>query len=567
MKPKSRWPDSTPPKLNLLFIGRVLFFLASLLFWIAPIQSVRGQDITERLARSAERAAEAFNRCDYFLSGWIPFIDKETGLLAQRIGDEPPVWNPHNAAADNFPFMLISAAFTRPDIFGSLLENALTGELVYTIEQGLPFPLNLASRKRQEATLDHLIFGASEYAKDGLVPMLEILGPGVWVERMADLTRNIFRAAPVETPFGLLPSVDAEVNGEMLQVLCRLYWMTGKPEYLEWARRIGDAYCYEVLPGNHGVPAHFWDFNARAGDGRLMLRDHGCEIIGGLTLLYAVERELESDRARSYLPALDRMLRRAVEIGTDSLGMFYNEVDAATGEITRSGISDNWGYDFYSWVTMTIATGDSSYLVPVRRALRNLHCYTGYRWEPRGEGESHDGIADAVEGALLLLSHLPEPGALPWVEHEIGRMFDMQRADGVIEGWWGDGNFARTALMYALYKTRGCRLDPWRSDLRIAAEETETGLRVYLNSEKPWNGRLKFDPPRHELWLGMRTDYPRINAFPEWFTAKSLRLYRVSGLPVGEMISTGNGLIEGLEIRLDGIRPLVIEVGTFDVQH
>ncbi|MBW7998249.1 MAG: hypothetical protein FVQ81_17100 [Candidatus Glassbacteria bacterium] len=514
------------------------------------------------LARAAERAAEAFNRSRMFLEGWLPYLDKATGLLPQRLGDNPPLWTPHNSAADNFPFMLISAAFTSRDLFGPLLERSLVGEISNTIQlHGLPGTYDLGGKRQVDVGLDRLIFGASEYAKDGLVPMVEILGPGIWSRRMASLAEGVFAAAGHETAWGMLPSNDAEVNGEMLQVLCRLFWMTGRNEYLAWARRIGDAYCFEVLPGNHGVPAHVWDFAGHTGDGRLKLRDHGCEIISGLSLLYAIEKELGSERAEKYFPPVDRMLKRAVEIGVDSMGLFVNEVDAATGEVTRGNISDCWGYDYYAWVTMAMVTGDRSYLQPVRKALDNIHHCKDYRWEPRGDGsQSHDGIADAVEGALLLLSHLPVESAFDWVEHEAGRMFAMQRDDGTIEGWWGDGNFARTALMYALYKTRGCRLDPWREDLRIAARSGKEGLIVHLDSGRPWSGKLLFDPPRHSYWLGMRRDYPRINAFAEWSTFNPLELYHVAGQGLEDMTVTGQKLIDGIEIQLSGEGPLRLNV-------
>ena len=34
-------------------------------------------------------------------------------------------------------------------------------------------------------------------------------------------------------------------------------------------------------------------------------------------------------------------------------------------------------------------------------------------------------------------------------------MWDMQSPDGIIEGWHGDGNFVRTSLMFALWKSQG----------------------------------------------------------------------------------------------------------------
>jgi hypothetical protein len=83
--------------------------------------------------------------------------------------------------------------------------------------------------------------------------------------------------APVPSRFGALPAADAETNGDYLQALVRIATMTGDHRFLDWARRIGDAYIEEVLPGSGGVPGYKWDFQSHAGERRLRLRDHGNE--------------------------------------------------------------------------------------------------------------------------------------------------------------------------------------------------------------------------------------------------------------------------------------------------
>ncbi len=90
----------------------------------------------------------------------------------------------------------------------------------------------------KDADLERIIFGAPEYLKDGLLPLTEYLGPSPWSERMIAITDDVWAHASVEAEFGSLPSLDVEINGEQLQVLSRLYWMTGEGKYLEWAIRI-----------------------------------------------------------------------------------------------------------------------------------------------------------------------------------------------------------------------------------------------------------------------------------------------------------------------------------------
>ena len=105
--------------------------------------------------------------------------------------------------------------------------------------------------------------------------------------------------------------------------------MTGDARYLEWARRIGDAYVEEVLPGNFGVPSTKWDFATHTGEPQLRLRDHGNELIVGLTLLYALEADLKSERAARYAPVVRRMLDQVLASANPD-GMLYNQVDAKT---------------------------------------------------------------------------------------------------------------------------------------------------------------------------------------------------------------------------------------------
>ena len=74
------------------------------------------------------------------------------------------------------------------------------------------------------------------------------------------MVADAMTAAPVDSRFGKLPASDSELNGDYLQVLPRLALMTGDDRFLEWGRRIADAYIDEVLPGSHGVPSGQWNF-------------------------------------------------------------------------------------------------------------------------------------------------------------------------------------------------------------------------------------------------------------------------------------------------------------------
>jgi hypothetical protein len=140
-------------------------------------------------------------------------------------------------------------------------------------------------------------------------------------------------------------------------------------------------------------------------------------------------------------------------------------------------------------------------------------------------------------------------------------MLAMQRPDGIIGGWHGDGNFARTAIMYALWKQQGVTLQPWREDVRLGAVREDGTLQLQLTADRPWTGRLVFDPPRHRTILHLPQDYPRINQFQEWFTVDADRTYRVSRAGGAPQSCAGQLLLAGLAVDLQTANePLLIIV-------
>ncbi len=124
-----------------------------------------------------------------------------------------------------------------------------------------------------------------------------------------------------------------------------------------------------------------------------------------------------------------------------------------------------------------------------------------------------------------------------------------------MEGWFLDGNFVRTALMYAQYKTQGLTLVPWSERVRVgAALDRDSGtLYVYLAAQEGWQGKLRFDTPRHRTIWGMPMEYPRVNGAPEWYIVEPESVYLVTNLGTGEVSSfQGQELAEGLPITIQG---------------
>ena len=423
-------------------------------------------------------------------------------------------FNYQDAWADCYPFLAWSAWLTDLDAFNGPVRGALHAEIDRCAEGFFADPQNA--------------FGGSEYAKDGLVAIVEITGKDEWFDRLVAVEEEIWRNPTIDSPYGRIPSTNIEVNGEQIQVLARLYAMTGEKRYLDWAERLAN---YYLLEGDF-VPQR--------------LRDHGSEIIGGLGLLVGVESEHNPEQAQVYLPRIRRMLDAILQRGTNEDGVMYDELGKP------GGLSDGWGYNYVAFLCYDMAAGEPVYAPGVERTLRSLAkpLYKDYPWEVN----AIDGYADSVEGGLYLLNRLPVPEGVAWADREVSKniVYASQQ-----DHLWGtsklESNGVRTAIIHALMHTRGLIARPWRQDLKLGAVETEDGLAIVMQADRDWSGKLVFDIPRHREFMGFQRDWPRMNTIPEWFTVEPDEQYRVQDLTAGTTARwTGRQLHEGLPVQLVG---------------
>jgi hypothetical protein len=537
----------------------------ALILYVAFSASFAAGQSNVRFSRAQEngkRFEEAVSASQRVLRVWLTHADPKTLLLPDRIpgraqglklGDTRRLYTPHNSGADLYPYLILTANLTDPDLYHGRMLEMLRNEVRFTT-RGNSIPANLEMSTGELGPPS--LFGAGEYAKDGLIAVTEYLGRTPWFYRMVDMTADAMNQAPVHSRFGQLPASDAELNGDFLQTLVRLSVMTGDKRFIEWARRIGDAYIEEVLPENHGIPSGRWDFNAHTGDGRLRLRDHGNETVVGLVLLYALENDWRTPRAEKYRPAITTMLDRILASANPD-GMLYNEIDAATLKPVNTGLSDNWGYVYGAVYAFYQCTGETKYRDAVRKVLANLPKYCNYVWEPNAKLPlgSFDGYADSIEGAIYLVNREPVAEAFGWIDSEIAVMMAMQQPDGHIENWYGEGNFNRTALLYALMESQGARPEHWKPGTRIGA--VREGERLYLSIEATGETKIQLDYARHSRVLNFAKNYVRLNEFPEWYTVDENSLYRMrdaeggsvrvflgSELIAGAMLSPGKWVVE-----------------------
>ncbi|MBM3335669.1 hypothetical protein FJY63_13500 [Candidatus Sumerlaeota bacterium] len=496
---------------------------------------------------NAVEARKAFVAAKKLIAGWWAERDPKSALIPENLR-KPDVrrWTPENSAADNWPFMVIGAWFVDRSFFDNECAKTLADEQRLTNRvHRLPDDFDLIAHRfvQPKPNLTQIIFGAAEYAKDGLISITEILGPKTpYFDRMRALTDDILAEAPVKTRFGLIPASDHEVNGDMLQVLSRLWWATRDDRYMEMGARIAQRFLLD---------------EPIAKAERLRLRDHGGEIINGLCEFYVAAKHGRPALAATLRNPLISNLDRILEIAANEDGILYNEVNAATGEVRSKGLADTWGYVLDGYYALYLVENIERYRNAVRKALAGLEKYHDYKWE----GESADGLADALESAVTLLRWEPVDAGFAWCRHTYNKMLAIQKPSGIIEGWHGDGNSIRSALMWAFYLSQGTYIEPWREDVSVGAVRAGNGLLVCISADKDWKGRLCFDRPRHHDYWNMAMDYPRINGFSEWFTAKAGARYGVRIGNSAEMRTVGGDeLIRGVDVEATGGKPLYLTV-------
>ena len=183
----------------------------------------------ERALANGVAANEGFRRCRRYVDGWLSLADPRSGLIPRNRNDM--FWNAQDSAADNYPFMVLTASLTDRSLFEGRMREMLATEIKLTSRlDRLPDTYVFATQRFQtaEPNLGSIMFGSSEYVKDGLLPLTEWLGKSPWSDRMIGILDDMWKHAPVETPYGNIVSNNVEVNGEMLQALSRVYWMTGE---------------------------------------------------------------------------------------------------------------------------------------------------------------------------------------------------------------------------------------------------------------------------------------------------------------------------------------------------
>ena len=546
-----------------------LLVCASLLMALASVRAADDDPLT-RAGRHARQATRAFVESQRVMRAWLARRDPVSGLLPHRgvfQGSTPdPAWVVANTAADLYPFMVMVARLTDRAVYDGPMLDILRQETLRTTRVGrLSDDVRGGDGGFVRATpdMDAIIFGSSEYMKDGLIPLTELLGDTPWYHRMEGIATDIIRHAPYRTSRGTLPAQTSEINGNMLQVLSRLYFRTGNAAYRDQVLAIADFYFLDMLPTTQYLPVDRWDTATQKPlTTRFVLSDHGNEIVGGLSEAFVLAMHVRPDKAAAYRPSFLKMIDRLLEVGRTPDGVWHHDIDIVSGAPIAGRHAHCWGYMFNGVYTAYMATGDARYRDAVQRAIDTVSRTPTYLFDetPPVAWWSANSYSDAIESAIVLMNRLPGDGLAAQIDVATTKMLDRIRPDGIVEDWHGDGNYIRTALMYALWKTQGAQLEPWSPRVHLGAVRDSARTLFSITADEAWSGRLRLDHPRHRDHLHLPINYPRLNEWPEWFTVDHDRRYRVRVGDAAPVDRLGAELVQGLPLALKAGETVRIEV-------
>lgn len=494
--------------------------------------ALRVNDLVAAAEIHADFGREALRRARAAHDAWMRLHHTETSLFPQstRVNE----WNYRHVAADLFCFLwIVSARMQAPSL--SKLMETLEAESKLAMADDLCPSVRWDDGSEIPGTRSERMFGMAEYAKDGLISVCEATGDERARDRLEAVVRCVLAHSAEPSPFGLLPSSDSEVNGNMLQVLCRLGCEAGGDEHAESAASIASAVIETMLPANHGLPARAFRYDrGQALDATVMLRDHGNELIPGLGEAYALAVSLRDDaawaaRAACWREPLLAMYERILAVGIRDDGLLVSAVDASTGRHLDPRPNDNWGYIACGALALIGALEREGNIEAPRAAallkrLDLLAAAAAASDDIEWEAGTHDGEADTIESALYFAAYRPSSAEelLPWVHRRIGKLFAHQRDDGFVGGTYLDGNFMRTAMLYAEACGGGWMLSPPSDGVSIGLACKDGDCVLILRSLRAYAGTLKC-PGR---WTGrgprLAWDWPRINSWPRWSVGENM---------------------------------------------
>ena len=318
-----------------------------------------------RAEANGVQVEDVFRRTRRMMHAWLAYADERTLLLPdvlpdRKRGPEPlHFYRPHNSGADNYPYLVATAWFTDRPVFDGRLREMLRNEIRYTnAKDGIPADLDF-----EKATLGPpSLFGAAEYAKDGLLAITELLGRTPWFYRMADMTADLMKHAPVASDFGALPDAGAELNGDVLQSLVRLS-TDDRGCRATWSGRAGSATptCARSCRGTTACPATAGTSRSTKGPTACACATTATRSSSASSCSTRSRPSAAGSAATSYRQPLWHRCSTASWPRPIPTACSTTRSAPPTSRPLSKRLSDNWGYVYGAVYTHYMVTGDERY--------------------------------------------------------------------------------------------------------------------------------------------------------------------------------------------------------------
>ena len=92
--------------------------------------------LVEKAVINGNLAQESFKRSLNFTNAWLKMRDSESGLIPTNLNKKIDLWEPANSAADNYPFMVLTAYLLDKDLYNGVLLDMLNNEKKLTSRIG-----------------------------------------------------------------------------------------------------------------------------------------------------------------------------------------------------------------------------------------------------------------------------------------------------------------------------------------------------------------------------------------------------------------------------------------------
>ena len=116
-----------------------LFVLILVILASCSTQPYFQQEVIDLAIENGKQANEGYVRSLKFVDGWLTKTDSASGLIPTNLKKGIDIWEPHNSAADNYPFMVLTAYLLDKNLYnGEMLEMLNTEKKLTSRVNSMP---------------------------------------------------------------------------------------------------------------------------------------------------------------------------------------------------------------------------------------------------------------------------------------------------------------------------------------------------------------------------------------------------------------------------------------------